>query len=66
LSIEIVIFIFELSIIGKYRSQEVASNNLEKGLLRDYETYFCSVLALMVLGKRFLKINLFLRFLALV
>jgi hypothetical protein len=27
-------------------------NKLEKGLLRDYETAFCSVLALMVLGKK--------------
>jgi hypothetical protein len=53
LSIEIVIFIFSLdTIIGKrYRSQEVALNKLEQGLLRDYETTFCSVLALLVLGK---------------
>jgi hypothetical protein len=29
----------------KYRSQEVALNKLEKGLLRDYETVFCSSLA---------------------
>jgi hypothetical protein len=28
-------------------------NKLEKELLRDYETVFCSVLALMVLGKIF-------------
>jgi hypothetical protein len=37
----------------KYWSQEVASNKLEKGLLRDYESAFCSILALMVLGKIF-------------
>jgi hypothetical protein len=33
----------------KYRSQEVASNKLEKGLIRDYEKAFCLLLALMVL-----------------
>jgi hypothetical protein len=38
--------------LEKYRSQEVASNKLEKGPLRDYETAFCSVLALMVLEKK--------------
>jgi hypothetical protein len=38
-----------------YRSQEVALNKLEKGLLRDYETAFCSVLALMVLEKKIFK-----------
>jgi hypothetical protein len=56
LSIKIVIFhIYTLgSIIGKkYWSQEVALNKLEKGLLTDYETAFCSVLALTVLGKIF-------------
>jgi hypothetical protein len=37
--------------MGKYRSQEVASNKLEKGPLRDYETAFCSLLALTVLEK---------------
>jgi hypothetical protein len=41
--------------LEKYQSQEVASNKLEKGLLRDYETAFCSVLALMVLQKKIFK-----------
>jgi hypothetical protein len=36
----------------KYRSQEVAPDKLEN---RDYETAFCSALALMVLGKKVLK-----------
>jgi hypothetical protein len=35
--------------------QEIASKELEKELLRDYETAFCSVLALMVLGKKIVK-----------
>jgi hypothetical protein len=48
LSIEIVIF-------HKYQSQEVASNKFEKGPLRDYETAFCSLLALMVLEKKIFK-----------
>jgi hypothetical protein len=39
----------------KYRSQEVATNKLEKGLLRDYETAFHAFLALMVLGKKIFK-----------
>jgi hypothetical protein len=30
-------------------------NKLEKGLLRDYETAFCSVLALTALGKMMFK-----------
>jgi hypothetical protein len=37
----------------KYRSQEVSVNKPEKGLLRDYETGFCLVLAIMVLEKIF-------------
>jgi hypothetical protein len=45
--------------LEKYRSQEVASNKLEKGPLGDYETAFCLLLALMVLIKKFL-IKLFL------
>ena len=61
LSLKIVIFIFTLSIpeSEKYRSQEVALNKIEKGHLRDYGTAFYSVLALMVRGRRFLKIMLF-------
>jgi hypothetical protein len=39
----------------KYRSQEVALNKLEKGPLRDYETGFCSPLALTVLEKKNFK-----------
>jgi hypothetical protein len=35
----------------KYRSQEVASNKLEKGPLADYETGFFSPVALTVLEK---------------
>jgi hypothetical protein len=42
--------------LEKYPSKEVASNKLEKGLLRDYETAFCSVLVLLVLGKKILKV----------
>jgi hypothetical protein len=41
--------------LEKYWSQEVASNKLEKGLFRDNVTAFCSVLALMVLGKKIFK-----------
>jgi hypothetical protein len=41
--------------LEKYRSQEVASNKLEKGPLMDYETGFCSPLALMVLEKQIFK-----------
>jgi hypothetical protein len=41
--------------LEKNRSQEVALNKLENGLLMDYETAFCSVLALMVLEKKILK-----------
>jgi hypothetical protein len=33
-------------------------NKLEKGLLRDFETAFCSVLALTVLGKKMFKLAL--------
>ena len=54
-SIQIVIFhTFALSEAQseKYRSQEVASNKLEKGPLRDYETGFRSPLALTVLEKK--------------
>jgi hypothetical protein len=43
------------SIIGKYWLQEVALNKLEKGIHRDNETAFCSVLALMILGKKIFK-----------
>jgi hypothetical protein len=39
--------------LEKYRSQEIASNKLEKGPLRDYETGFCSSVAIMVLEKIF-------------
>jgi hypothetical protein len=35
----------------KYQSQEAASNKLEKGPHRDYETAFCSLLAFTVLEK---------------
>jgi hypothetical protein len=58
LRIEIVIFhTFALPVAKseKYQSQEVASNKLEKGPLRDYETAFCLLLALMVLGKKIFK-----------
>jgi hypothetical protein len=41
--------------LEKYWSQKVASNKLEKGLLRDYETAFSSVLALKVLRKKIFK-----------
>jgi hypothetical protein len=43
------------SIIGKNQSQEVASNKLEKELLRDYETAFCSVPVFVVLEKKIFK-----------
>jgi DNA-binding MltR family transcriptional regulator len=39
----------------KYWSQEFASNKLEKGPLRDYETGFCLHLALTVLEKKIFK-----------
>jgi hypothetical protein len=39
----------------KYLSQEVALNKLEKGPLRDFETSFCSPLALTVLEKKIFK-----------
>jgi hypothetical protein len=39
----------------KYRSQEVALTKLEKGPHRDYETGFCSPLALAVLEKKIFK-----------
>jgi hypothetical protein len=41
--------------LEKYRSQEVASNKLEKRPLRDYETGFGSLLALTVLEKKIFK-----------
>jgi hypothetical protein len=41
--------------LEKYRSQEVALNKLEKVFLRDYETAFVSVLALMVLEQKIFK-----------
>jgi hypothetical protein len=40
-------------------SQESASNKLEKGPLRDYETGFCSPVALTVLEKIFKDIAFF-------
>jgi hypothetical protein len=39
--------------LKKYRSQEVASNKLEKGPLRDNKTVICSPVALAVLEKIF-------------
>jgi hypothetical protein len=39
--------------MGKYRSQEVALNRLEKGLFKDYETALCSLLVFTFLGKIF-------------
>jgi hypothetical protein len=39
----------------KYWSQEVASNKLEKGPLRDNKTVFCSPVALAVLEKKIFK-----------
>jgi hypothetical protein len=50
--------------LEKYWSREVALNKLEKGLLGDYETAFCSVLVLTVLGKKVFKDKLFFSFLA--
>jgi hypothetical protein len=48
----------------KYHSQEVASNKIEKGPLRDYETGFCSPIALRVLEKKIFKdLAIFLGFL---
>jgi hypothetical protein len=58
LSIEIVLFhTFALSesLSKKYRPQELASNKLEKGPLMDYETGFCSPVALNVLEKKIFK-----------
>ena len=58
LSIEIVIFhTFALSEAQseKYRSQEVASNKLEKGPLRDYKIVFNSPVAFAVLEKKIFK-----------
>jgi hypothetical protein len=58
LSIEFVIFhTFALSVASskKYRSQEVALNKLEKGLFRDFETGFCSLLATMFLEMKIFK-----------
>jgi hypothetical protein len=43
---------FSESQLENYQSQELASNKLEKGPLRDYETGFCSPLALTVLDKK--------------
>jgi hypothetical protein len=37
--------------LEKYRSQEVASNKLEKVPFRDFETALCSPLAFMVMEK---------------
>jgi hypothetical protein len=45
--------------LEKNRLQELALNKLEKGLLIDYETAFCSVPALIVLGKKFFKKPIF-------
>jgi hypothetical protein len=39
----------------KHRSQDVASNKLEKGPLRDYDTAFCLPLALIVWNKKVFK-----------
>jgi hypothetical protein len=41
--------------LKKYRSQEVASNKLEKGPLRDYKTVFNSPVAFAVLEKKIFK-----------
>jgi hypothetical protein len=45
--------------LAKYQSQEVASNKLEKGPLRDYETAFCLPLTLTVLEKIFKEFAVF-------
>jgi hypothetical protein len=47
--------------LAKYRAHEVASNKLEKGPFRDYETASCSPLALKSFGEDFLKNLLFLQ-----
>jgi hypothetical protein len=41
--------------LEKNGSQEVASNKLEKGPLRDYKTGFCSPIALTVMENKILK-----------
>jgi hypothetical protein len=41
--------------LEKYWTKEVASNKLEKGPLRDYETGFISTVALTVLEKKIFK-----------
>jgi hypothetical protein len=61
----VIFYTFALSeeLSEKYGSQEVASNKLEKGPFRDYETAFCSLLALTVLERKISKkIKLFLSF----
>jgi hypothetical protein len=47
--------------LEKYRPQEFASNNLEKGphRIRDYETAFCSPLEFTVLEKIFKEFAVF-------
>jgi hypothetical protein len=65
LSIEIVIFhtsALSEELSEKYRTQEVASNKLEKGPLRDYKTVFCSPVALVGLEKIFKDLARFRRF----
>jgi hypothetical protein len=65
LSIEIVIFLVLLEAKSeKYRSQEVAFNKLDEGLLRDYETAFVQFWHLSFWVRRFLKINQFFEVLA--
>jgi hypothetical protein len=49
--------------LEKYQSQEVATNKLEKGPLIDFKTVSCSPVALTVLGRRYLKIELVFMFL---
>jgi hypothetical protein len=64
-SIEIVIFHKNGILEGyatKYQRLEVASKNFKKGPFKDYQTAFCSPLALTVLEKIFLKNLLFYRF----
>jgi hypothetical protein len=48
--------------LEKYWSQEVASNKLEKGPHRDYETAFCSPVAFTVLKKIFKEFAVFTSF----
>jgi hypothetical protein len=45
--------------LEKYRSQEVALNQLEKGPLIDFKTVFCSPVAIMVLEKIFKDLAFF-------